>query len=179
VKEEVAWVTGAFQTESYWFLLDDALADVSWEDSPGTDDDFDKRLADSGRLPNLASAPVSSWLAARLARIIGGLPRWTCDQHVDGGVFHLDFVVFHRDRTHVGGVQIQADWDGVAACCEGLDAGRMLAELAASLLAEPEEVAECRLEVLDPETGRRHAYGYEGGVYLWGRWSRLKKQGRA
>jgi hypothetical protein len=87
--------------------------------------------------------------------------------------------VFGSDRTQIGSVQIQADWAGVAACCEGLDAGRMLAELAVRLLAEPEEVAECRLEVFDSETGRRHVYGYEGSVYLWGRWSRLKKQGRA
>ncbi|HEY7314880.1 MAG TPA: hypothetical protein VH643_36375 [Gemmataceae bacterium] len=172
-------MTDAFATESYWFLLDDAVADIRWEDGPGIEDDFDKRLAESGRLPELAGAPVASWVAARLARLTSGLPGRTTDQQVDGGVFHLDFLVFDRDRTQLGSVQIQADWMGVAICCVGPNAGQVLTELTACLLAEPEEVARCRLEVWDPGTGRRHAYGYEGGEYLWGRYSRLQQQGRA
>jgi len=171
----------AFQTDNYWFLFDDTYADVEWEDGPGTDEEFDRRLADSGRLPDLGSAPVASWVAARLARLVGGLPAWACDQHVDGGEYCIAFLVFDRERSHIGSVQVQADRSGVAVCCACPDSSRVLAELAATLLAEladvtdcrievhdPEDEAECELEGRDPDTRCQGAYGYEWGAYLGG-----------
>jgi hypothetical protein len=161
-------MAGAFQTDNYWLLLDDGHADVDWEDGPGTDEEFDRRLAGSGRLPDLAGAPVASWVAARLARLAGGLPGRACHQHVDGGEYLLNFLVFRPDRSHIGSAQIQADRSGVAICCVCPGARRVLAELAASLLAESADVAECRIDVSDPETDCGHAYGYEWGQYLGG-----------
>lgn len=81
-------MAGAFQTDSYWFLLDSGEeAEAEWDDVPGTDDDFGRRLAGSGRMPGLGRAPVASWVAARLAKLVGGLPAWACDQHVDEGAY--------------------------------------------------------------------------------------------
>ncbi|MCI0458934.1 MAG: hypothetical protein L0Z62_18405 [Gemmataceae bacterium] len=172
---------GAFQTDSYWFLLNEETADLEWDDGPGTDEGFGRRLADSGRLPELEGAPVASWAAARLARLVGGLPAWACDQYVDEGAYCLDFLVFGHDRSHLGLVQVLADRSGVAVCCECPDSRRVLAELAEALLAEPAEVAECRIEVRepedeaecqlegrDPDTRCQAVYGYEWGAYLGG-----------
>jgi hypothetical protein len=53
-------VAGAFQTDNYWFLLDDTEAVLDWEVGAGTDEAFDRRLIDSKRLPGLEGAPVAS-----------------------------------------------------------------------------------------------------------------------
>jgi hypothetical protein len=47
-------VAGAFQTDSFWFLLSDEDADSDWAGGPGTEEDFGRRLVGSGRLPDLA-----------------------------------------------------------------------------------------------------------------------------
>ena len=174
-------MAGAFQTDSFWFLLSDEDDDLDWAGGPGTDEDFGRRLAGSGRLPDLAGAPVASWVVARLARLVGRLPGWACEQHGDEGAYRLPLLVFGPDRSHLGGSEVVGDRAGVAVCCECPDPAEVLAELAAALLAEPAAVAECRVEVreaedeaecelqgLDPDTRVQAVYGFERGRYLGG-----------
>src|SRR5437867_4497041 len=57
------------------------------------DDEFDLRLSDTGKVPDLAGAPIASWLLARLARLtddrlgLGGV------EYSDGGGYMVEFVV--------------------------------------------------------------------------------------
>jgi hypothetical protein len=172
-------VAGAFQTDGHWLLLSDEDGVLDWATGPGTDDEFGRRLVGSGRLPDLAGAPVASWVAARLCRLLGRLPAWASEQHGDEGAYRFAFLVFGHDRTHLGVAEVVGDRAGVAACCECSDAAGVLAELATALLAEPAAVAECRvvvweaedeaesaLQSVEADTRVQAVYGYEGGMYL-------------
>lgn len=171
---------GAFQTDSYWFLLDNSEdAEAGWDDGPETDYTFGQRLVDSGRLPELGRAPVASWVAARLAKLVSGLPAWACEQFIDEGAYRLGVLVFDHDREHLGRAEVLADTAGVSVCCECPSSPRVLAELASALLTastdvaecrievrESEDEAECRLEGREPDLRCKAVYGYERGVYL-------------
>jgi hypothetical protein len=172
-------VAGAFQTDGHWLLLNSEDADLEWAANQGTDDDFGHRLVGSGRLPDLDGAPIASWVAARLCRLLGGLPVWASEQLGDEGAYRFTFLVFGLDRSQLGIVEVLGDRTGVSTCCESLDAASVLAELAATLLAEPAAVAECRVVVrvaedeaecvfqgVEPDTQTFAVYGYERSTYL-------------
>jgi hypothetical protein len=176
-------VAGAFQSDSYWFLLDNGtVAEADWDDGPDADDDFGRRLADSGRLPELGRAPVASWVVARLAHLMRGLPAWVCDQHEDEGAYRLSLLVFDRAQSHLGRAEVLADRSRVSVCCECPNAAKVLKEFSAALLSAPAKVAECRVEVREPEdeaecqlegrgpdTRCQAVYGYERGAYIGSR----------
>jgi hypothetical protein len=145
------------------------------------DDAFDLRLTSTGKVPDLAGAPVASWLLARLARLTDGALGLAGEEHTDGGGYLVEFVVYlipadpARQRgapvqrllfnveefgdhvepeRPVASFQFQANGEGAAVLGEratDCPAEGVLEALAAALLAAPAELLPRELAVRDPE----------------------------
>lgn len=164
---------GVFETPAFTFEVDDGFTAVDLE--AGADvavDDLDERLVAAGRLPELGGAPVASWVFARLGALVGGedaTRRLALDpdtvEHVDDAVYVVDFVVRCAGEA-VAKVQIQGGTIGVALLGVARDVEAVVEAFEGALLADPTEVAVCRVQVLDPKSGPLCAYGFDGAEYL-------------
>jgi len=141
---------------------------------------LDDALIESGRLPSLNSAPLSSWLIARLRWLDNSLPAEVEEQN-DGGGYCFEMAVA-TGASVVAGFQLQGDMGGVAVLGRAKDAetvDRVLKELVLLLAESPTEVAECCYTVFDPEwqsdpdsfapapnEESRNEYGWRDGTYL-------------
>jgi hypothetical protein len=178
-----------------------------------TDDTFDLRVTRTGWIPELNGAPIASWFLARLNRLTDNCPWMGGKDYVDGGGFAIDFVAYltfiepdyskapfvqpllfdmkalglhvEPDRP-VASFQFQGDMQGVAVLGQraaDCPAEEVLDALAAALVKAPEQLLECKLEVIDPEwkldpeiytprprKGTRNEYGWDGTQFL-GRWN--------
>lgn len=149
---------GAFDAGPYHFAVDDgyAVLDLPEPLLELAVEDLDARLVTSGHVPELGGAPLASWLLARLealteGRGLGFSPGLV--EHVDGGVWVVDFVVTRGDAP-VGKVQLQAGMIGagvlgVVAAQE--DPAAVVQALGQVVLQAPEEVRACEVRVADPE----------------------------
>lgn len=166
---------GAFEAPPFRFAVDDGYTAVELEG--GVDvvvEDLDRRLV--ATTPPLAGAPVASWIFARLGALVGpedAVRRLALSsdtvEHVDDGVFVVDFVVT-RDDEPIAKLQVQGGTIGAGALgvarSESI-ATDVVAALEAALAREPEEVAICRIRVLDPAVDEKpREYGYDGHGYL-------------
>jgi hypothetical protein len=119
------------------------------------EEEFDLRLAKSGRLPDLKGAPVASWLMARLTRLTNdGIPCSKGKQGNDGGGYVIEFVTYADKDRPVASFQCQADGIGAAIlgdCSDDCEPREVLDTFAAALLQAPTELMECALAVVDPE----------------------------
>lgn len=149
---------GAFTAGPYHFSGDDGYAEVDLGEALAEVevDDFDQRLLSKDNLPNLDGAPLASWLLARLeAIVVGGGLAMTPDvvEHVEGGVWVVDFVVTEGERA-VAKLQLQAGMIG-AGVLGAIDAGvalePVLQALQDTLLSEPAQVQPIEVRIVDPD----------------------------
>jgi hypothetical protein len=180
-------MSGVVQAQRLWFVVDTSRSETDLEAPLEICEDcFDEVLRRSGRLPaTLGSAPVASWLLARLVRLTDhglGFPTTANIQWNDGGGYMIDFVAFDQDRSGIADFQLQGNTEGVAVlgdCGNGWTPEEVLGEFAGALLAAPEEVAPSQLGVYDlewdevpesfrprPWQGSRNWYGWDGQNYL-------------
>lgn len=162
---------GVFHTSNYYFLLDENQTPIDMHDRREfVEEELDNRLIQTGKLPNLGSAPIASWLVARLAALTGGNLGLINgeEQGVDGGDCCLELLVFGSNQKPVGSMQLQAG-QGIAVLgsCGGSENPELIMqEFVEALLAKPSDVGEFSIRVRDPETGSRRVYGYDGSKYL-------------
>lgn len=142
------------------------------------ENDFDRRLTCTGKIPNLAGAPIASWLLARLAMLTDDALGLEGTEDNDGGGYEVEFVVYFEpeyrkvnseqlllfnmddfdgyvepERT-VAAFRFQADMGGAGVLGERDPdwAGEEILEaFAAALLAAPTELRSRELTVRDPE----------------------------
>jgi hypothetical protein len=142
-------------------------------------EEFDLRLSNTGRVPDLGGAPIASWLLARLERLLG--PVVAGKEYNDGGGYMVEFVVYavhvepEKPKANfvqpllfdmaalgvhiepdkpVASFQFQADMQGAAVLgYRAVDCSGedVLAALAAAFLAAPEDLVPCKVAVIDPE----------------------------
>ena len=96
---------------------------------------LDDALIESGRLPTLNSAPLSSWLIARLRWLDNSLPA-EIDEQNDGGGYCFEMAVA-TGASVVAGFQLQGDMEGVAVLGRAKDVetvNRVLEELVGLLV---------------------------------------------
>jgi hypothetical protein len=139
------------------------------------DDDFALRLTRSGTLPDLNGAPVASWILARLARLTEDRLGLAEEEHVDGGGYMIEFVVYRIptgpdpqqllmfgleqsdlsiEDLPVAAFQFQADMTGAGVIGQRVPdcpAEEILEAFAAELLAAPTDLTPRELAVYDPE----------------------------
>src|SRR5262249_29287664 len=58
------------------------------------DEAFDLRLTVTGKVPDLAGAPIASWLLARLAHLTDDRLSLADVEDIDGGGYAIEFVVY-------------------------------------------------------------------------------------
>lgn len=177
---------GAFDAPPYRFEVDDGFGVVELGERllELEIDDLDARLAASAELPPLDGAPIASWILARLAALVAGGDLGLTPglvEHIDGGVFVLDFVVA-RAGVLVAKVQLQAGMigAGLLGVVRSDEApGALASALVRALGAAPAAVAAVEVRIVDPEwalepevfspppssesVGR---FGYDGARYL-------------
>jgi hypothetical protein len=145
------------------------------------DDYFDDRLSHGGRLPDLGSAPVASWLLARLAFLTEDGLGLADAEDVDGGGYVVEFVVYRlpaqplnpkpgsvqrplfedyeldrfiEPERPVASFQLQGYTEGVGVIGQrspDCPVEGVLEALAAALLAAPSTLRSRELAVRDPE----------------------------
>ncbi len=157
---------GRFASGSLVFEVDDGYSLVSLEPDRALELDeqqLDRRL---GSIPG----PIASWLLARLTALAGGTLALD-DETVEvceGAVYVIDFVV-KQDGAPAGKVQLQAGCEGAALLgVVGLDPQLVIDRFVAALVAEPDQVAGCRVRARDPSwpEGEIAEYGFDGARYL-------------
>ena len=126
------------------------------------------------RVP-IDDAPLGSWLLARLWRLIGNAPGLYFGEEgvilQDGGAWVAEFVVEapSNEPLAVGFVEVWTWFEHaqLTECSERLDPEVFNRDFAATLLADPLAVAECSIEVRDPErTGWQAVYGWNTVCFL-------------
>ena len=105
---------------------------------------LDDPLVATGKLPELKSAPTSSWLLARLRALDESIPA-EASEHNDGGGYCFEMAVAEGDSL-VATFQLQADTEGAVALGSATDAqtaGHVLEQFVDTLAQDPDDVAEC------------------------------------
>lgn len=141
---------------------------------------LDETLSESGKIPPLNSAPVASWLLARLRALDDTIPSETAESN-DGGGYSFEMAVA-QGQTIVAAFQLQGDMAGVAVLGRGADAATVdqIQQQWVELLTQaPNEVAECCYTIVDPDwemdpdgfiptpdEGSQNEYGWKNGAYL-------------
>lgn len=141
---------------------------------------LDEPLIESGILPSLNSAPLSSWFIARLRRLDGTVPG-EVSEHNDGGGYCFEMAVA-EGKAVVAAFQLQGDMEGVAALGRAKDpktADQILNQLIQLMTESADEVADCCYTIVDPEweaepdcfvptpdDDSRNEYGWRDGLYL-------------
>lgn len=175
----------SFEVPPFRFTLDDgfacldlgeALCEISVED-------LQEQLQDTGRLPDLAGAPLASWLLARLQFLSADAPLVPSDavEDIEDGVWVVDFVV-GQGGLPIAKVQLQAGMAGaglLGVAGNSEQAGLLVQSLIQRLLEAPSAVAECQIRIhdplwrVDPGAYAPHPgddavvhYGFDGEVYL-------------
>jgi hypothetical protein len=143
---------------------------------------MDAPLSESGKLPaELGSAPIASWIVARLRNLAPQAVHESGEEWNDGGGLCFELVMLENAKP-VARVQLQADMEGAVVIGSAADeeiATAAPTELVELLLSDPAAVDSCRYEVYDPEWEEdpsaykprpkkksRNEYGWEHGVYL-------------
>lgn len=148
---------GAFSAGDFHFQVDEGFAVLELPEvlHELAIEDLDARLLQHD-LPGLQGAPLASWLLARLEALTEGRGlgfRPGLVEHIEGGVWVVDFVVHHRERP-AGKVQLQGGMIGaglLGVLAEHESPEAVLSALVARLVDAPGEVAVCEVRIVDPE----------------------------
>jgi hypothetical protein len=175
---------GSFSASHFRFEVARTDVDLGSEDrlQELLDEEFDLRLSNSGRLPNLGGAPVASWLLARLGKLTADGIRLFGEEENDGGGYMVELLVYDERETPVAVFQLQGNSMGAAIlgdCILNCSPGDILDALAAALLAAPADLVTCRLGVYDleweevpesftpePNSDSRNWYGWDRNDFL-------------
>ncbi len=174
---------GEFTSGRFSFRAEGADSDLGLDEALDGDD-FGLYLSKFGAVPDLAGAPVASWLLARIGRMTDdapGVPLYG-REWVDGGGWMTEFVVYIEPDQPVGAFQLQADVESAAVIGDrtaNVQADEILDALASAIMSEPLGLARCELTVIDPEwkhdpamydprpvRGTRNHYGWDGDHFL-------------
>lgn len=141
---------------------------------------LDDPLIESGKLPPLNSAPLSSWIIARLRVVDDSIPA-EITEHNDGGGYCFEMAVAAAESV-LATFQLQGNMEGVAAlgrATDGETAERILQQFVELLTEAPNELGECCYTIVDPEwmmdpdcflptpdEDSQNEYGWRDGSYL-------------
>lgn len=169
-----------FATAEFGFGIVPIGASVEYSFGHRFDWYLDDNLHETGKLPELGSAPSSSWFLARLRALDPSIPAESQEQN-DGGGFCFDMAVA-EGRSVVALFQFQGDMEGVVATGEASDADtaeRVLQQLILTLTESANNLAECCYRIIDPDwmmdpdcfvptpdDNSQNEYGWRYGVYL-------------
>lgn len=159
---------GSFVSGDLAFEVDDGYSLLQLASAEEVDDQtLDRRLA-AGAPPD---APLASWLLARLARLAGGtlaLEEETVEI-CEGALYVVDFVL-RKDGEPIGKVQLQAGRAGAAllGVVSQIEPAEVIERFTTALLADPHQIAACRVRVRDPSWPEEEVvdYGFDGVAYL-------------
>jgi hypothetical protein len=170
---DVTWV------EDVGFMCEERYHDV---DPPGAvttkREHVDKELLATEALPDLAGAPVASWLLARVARLTGKRFPYSYGQVVgsDGADYWLRFYCLSRSGSPIGVLSCFGSQAGVVLAVRHVPSSEpnvLLDSFIRALLAAPGDVSRCRVivqytEMTDPEVAFHipRVYGWNGSRYL-------------
>src|SRR5262245_41810283 len=112
----VLMMDGVFWRGDMGFVVDPQHMSSSFPDAKNLEQpDFAGVLSSSGKLPSLGTAPVASWLLARLFQI--SRDRLGIETHGrsynDGGGYYLNFVAFTRDLRPAAFFNLHGDSSGI------------------------------------------------------------------
>jgi hypothetical protein len=172
-------LTGVIWIEDMGFLCEDSYHDV---DPPGAvttqREHVDKELQASGALPNLAGAPVASWLLARVARLAGKRFPYSYGQVIgsDGADYWLRFYCLSRSGSPIGVLSCFGSQKEVVLAVRhapNSEPNVVLDSFIRALLTTPGDVSRCRVivqytEMTDPEVAFHipRVYGWDHNRYL-------------
>lgn len=113
--------------------------------------ELDTAFVESGKLPDLRGAQLSSFVLARLRNLIPDIPAESYEEN-DGGGFVFDLDV-ERDGEVVASIQLQGDSISPIVLGHGpQDVGDALQEVfVAKLLEAPDKLGECCYRIRNPE----------------------------
>jgi hypothetical protein len=166
---------GSFSANGLTFTADDGYTEVEIDGGAELhEEELDRAILATARVPDLNGAPLASWILARIAHLVGARLGSTAVEVCEGGVFVLDFVLSDATGERIGKVQVQAGWIGAGVL--GVVAASVRPELVVRALvsvlaAEPESVGLCEIRVVDSAEendpgSRTHRYGFDGRRYL-------------
>jgi hypothetical protein len=168
---------GAFQYGGFWFLTDRTIAQIPQAASCPALDFLELARSDS-RLPDLAGAPVASWLLARISSMTRGRMPYSYDQvqGSDGNDLYLGFTCHGNDGTLIGCVAFLACADHIrlhASAVPPVPPERLRDAIIKAVLSSPQKVARSRVTVTWTDGTDDHAkhsipraYGFDGDRYL-------------
>jgi hypothetical protein len=175
-------MVGTFDSGGYCFSLDDGYSVLDLaagapleEADQLAEDDLDRILLATGRVPDLGGAPIASWVLARLSHLAGRAIRPAGGVEIcEGAVYVVDFLVRTGDGRLAAKVQLQGGSIGVGLLgigVAGFDPRAIASAFASALIERPGAVAQCEVRVLDPawgidESGEPNRYGFDGTRYL-------------
>jgi hypothetical protein len=170
-------VPGAFQYGGVWFLTDHTIARVSHAVSCPALDFLELARSDT-RLPDLAGAPVASWLLARVSSMTRGNMPFSFDQvqGSDGNDLYLGFTCHEGDGKVVGSVAFLASSDHISLHANAVPPAppeRLRDAIIKAVFSSPLKVARSRVTVTwtdgTDDAARNsipRAYGFDGEHYL-------------
>lgn len=146
------------------------------------EDLLDERLVPTHKLPaELGSAPVASWVLARLRDLAPESIPETQEDFVDGGAYCVEMAAMQGETT-IAELQIQGDSFGVVLIGYARseeEAAKIFEDFTKCLLTAPQNIAVCRWEIYDPEweddpscytpeptSESRNEFGWDGTTFL-------------
>jgi hypothetical protein len=176
----MAMMDGVFWHNGFGFVVARRWAESHFPDRRKIDrTDIALRLEASGRLPNLAAAPVASWLVARLFELTR--QRLGFETHArlrnDGGSIPLHLIAFTECLKPVAFLDLRADSTGIefwGECAADIDPDQITSVFLSALLAHPDALVKCKLTTIDTDppdlphrrVGEPHVFGWNGTRFL-------------
>lgn len=123
-------------------------------------------------LPDIGTAPVASWLIARLLHLTRERVGFetTAKLYNDGGGYCLNFIAFTRDMKPIAFFYVQGTSQHCRCwgqCAPSQDPRDVVSSFVQALVADPTQLMECHLIVVDTDppnlTQRRFGKPYELG----------------
>jgi hypothetical protein len=170
-------IPGAFQYGGIWFLTDLTIVQVPHAVSCPALDFLELARSDE-RLPDLAGAPVASWLLARISSMTRGRMPYRYDQvqGSDGNDFYAGFTCHREDGTVVGSVAFLACADHIRLHAQAVpptSPESLRNTVVKAVLSNPHKVARSRVTVTwtdGTDDAAKHSiprvYGFEEDRYL-------------
>jgi len=170
-------VPGAFQYSGVWFLTDRTIAGIPHAAACPALDFLELARSDT-RLPDLAGAPVASWLLARVSSMTRGNMPYSYDhiQGSDGNDLYMGFTCHESDGNVVGSVAFLASADHIilhADAVPPVSSERLREAIVKAVFSSPLKVARSRVTVTwtdgtddAAKNSIPRAYGFDGDCYL-------------
>lgn len=172
-------VPDAIWNSDVGFVCDAQFTDAALPGASAiSEQQYDKLLAGSGRLPDLNGAPVASWVLARLAKLASQRFPYEPGQVFgsDGGDFWFRFIAFTSDLHPLGTLSLTGGESSVklwAQISPASESKRVIDAFTACLLAEPQQLQRFRLTVActdftDPNHWKKppFVFGWDGKRFL-------------